>query len=192
MKEHPILMTTESVNGILDSRKTQTRRMVKPQPTEAINDGSVYFGSSPRCRTYSDLANYCHYGQVGDRLWVRETWQQIKAGIVYKASWDSKPDWKWKPSIFMPRWASRITLEITGIRVERLQDITEEDAKAEGCVEHTRHVVAGLLVDPSIGRREHWSARVLYKSLWDSINGKKYPWSSNCWVWVIEFRRIKP
>jgi hypothetical protein len=138
----------------------------------------------------------CPYGQPGDRLWVRETWKpmnDLKGGGIPRwgitcgegCTWkEGCPDQSgpWKPSIFMPRWASRITLEIMDIRVERLQEITEEDALKEGC---EREMVA----DGS-----SWGAGLIdavenFEKLWDSINGKKYPWSSNPWVWVISFRR---
>lgn len=150
----------------------------------------------------------CPYGKRGDRLWVRETWCQVddrefggQLWIDYRstpsddgshpAGWHNAPDdaqaLKWRPSIHMPRSASRILLEITGIRVERLQEITEEDALAEGCEREFK-------ADGSVG----WGAGLIeatanFKILWNGINEKRgYSWESNPWVWVIEFKRITP
>jgi len=142
-------------------------------------------------------------GQPGDRLWVRETWAETcdEMGapiIVYRAdnasfyigdkhilgkctgywSLDNYPAYgKWKPSIFMPRWASRITLEITGVRAEKIQKITDEDVLCEGF----------RMNNPSI---IHLGYQESFKKLWDSINGKKYSWSSNPYVWVREFKTL--
>lgn len=156
-KERPILFSGPMVRAIIEGRKTQTRRIVKPQPTfdgkwwvhkgYACNDEDEFRGGLP---FFSD----CPYGHVGDRLWVRETWAQVEGPpgvihvghVLYRADacdnsgkrWSSvrpgDPDGevRWKPSIHMPRWASRLTLDVTGIRAERLQDISEEDAIAEG------------------------------------------------------------
>lgn len=157
MKERPILFSGPMVRAIREARKTQTRRVVKEiDPDEFVSSNEA-----------DNLALCCPYGAVGDRLWVRETWQGNQGDIRYGADGDSLHGYNgWRPSIFMPRWASRITLEVTGVRVERVQEISEEDAQAEG-VAH----------------------RCDYKVVWDAINGKKYPWSSNPWVWVIEFKR---
>lgn len=154
----------------------------------------------------------CKYGSVGDRLWVRETWTPVdhmvgsereepmaigyaadRAAIshghdnvhaldTYAWNWDAL---KWRPSIFMPRWASRIALEVTGVRVERLQAITESDAKAEGCERG-----AGTAVYPSGRAARLTSYRDGYSALWDEINRERAPWASNPWVWVVEFRRV--
>jgi hypothetical protein len=148
MKERPILFSAPMVRAILDGRKTQTRRVIK----EKLMRGE------------GAHVNNCQYGKPGDRLWVRETfcYHDYLARYLYKA--DGVTGVKWKPSIFMPRIASRIMLEITGIRVERLQDISEEDAIAEGWP-----------------KSSDW-----YRSLWESINGQG-SWVLNPWVWVIEF-----
>lgn len=156
----------------------------------------------------------CPYGSIRDRLWVRETWgfdnkeyielykkeiwrgepDRRTADVFYKASEEDInifPIGYWRPSIFMPRWASRINLEITDIRVERLHDITEEDAKVEGA----KATIWGVNEIDWSGLLGFPDQRTSYKNgfsiLWDSINGKKYPWSSNPWVWVIEFNQIK-
>jgi len=211
MKEHPILMTTDMVKAILDNLKSMTRRTYGLEKVNKNPDEWEYKGIedlAPRnihlfkhMPTDSFLNIKCPYGQVGDILWCKETWYPNPATCtpIYKADYplEEKPqvwsaDAKWRPSIFMPRWASRIDSEITDIRVEKLQDITEEDAVKEGCIAHHIHIVEGILVNSSIGRMDYITARENYKNLWNSINGQKYPWSSNPWVWPIEFRRIKP
>jgi hypothetical protein len=139
------------------------------------------------------------YGQLGDRLWVRETFALevpgCDRGVSYRAdhidpSGDAGP-LKWKPSIFMPRWASRITLEITNVRVERLQDISEEDAIAEGVEQLSASVWRNYFEDCALCSATH-----SFSSLWQSINGKNRPggewdaWESNCWVWAVRFHMI--
>ena len=184
MKERPILFSGPMVRAILEGRKTQTRRVLKLQDYDG---GDCYETKDGILR---DILSLCPYGIPGDRLWVRETWRRHKEnlpdGIMYRANnmlsfftgdepeaaHDCKRTDFWRPSIFMPRWASRITLEITGVRVERLQEITEEDAISEG--------VLSSDYDKTY--------RYAFSVLWDSINGKKYPWSDNPWVWVIDLR----
>lgn len=200
MKERPILFSGPMVRAILEGRKTQTRRVVKPplspdhlgqwEPTTiggtGITDsrGNVVPEMGVIWHTRTGQVIGCPYGQTGDNLWVRETWADLRPynGIAYRAD-VSKTGiiTKWKPSIFMPRWASRITLEITGVRVERVQEITAMDCISEG-----------------IKRSQAWDVHdrateeiCSFLSLWDSINGKKHPWVSNPWVWVISFKRIE-
>ena len=164
MKERGITMTAESVRAILDGSKTQTRRVV-------------------RFRSYADerygvYPHECPYGVPGDRLWVKETWcPQLNAfgqtpdgrPPFFRADGDALPvAHKWRSSRYMPRWASRITLEITEIRVQRVQDISGNDARAEG-----------------FGRREH------FIRTWDALNAKRgHEWDKNDWVWVISFKRV--
>lgn len=192
MKEKPILFSAPMVRAILDGRKTQTRRVVKKAiPDESfINapyNGFAFVGQF-NGGTYT-VPFLCPYGQPGDRLWVRETWQTYKefdrvrpndisnqSEIQYPATYDGWDSRK-RPSIHMPRWASRITLEITNVRVERLQDITDADALAEG-VDQTNTSIGGYATER-------------FKRLWQSINGQG-SWAANPWVWVIEFKRIKP
>lgn len=161
MKERPILFQGEMVRAILEGRKTMTRRVIKLAEFKECNDvpGSDWYFRS-KSGIWSDvstaqlIAKYCPFGQVGDRLWVRETWkcEELNTGldgVRYQAdnafvsiqnSIEASDLWgeayregnQWRPSIFMPRWASRINLEITKVRVERVQDISEADAKAEG------------------------------------------------------------
>ncbi|NBK26049.1 MAG: hypothetical protein EOM68_29045 [Spirochaetia bacterium] len=249
MKERPIIMGAESVRAILDGRKSMTRRVVKDQPPSIFKH---VCGNDPKNRLlnakgervflfldqpdigypfsevfgtqrFPDNAFKCPYGQVGDHLWVRESWASlgfhegnvpihvlkdnngIEHDVVYSAEC---PDFEWldengsceynkngtqashwKSPMFMSRLMSRITLEITDVRVERLQDITESDARAEGIVD------GGCL---NCGEHEPCGcdnpmpeARDAYIHLWNTLNAKRgYPWESNPWVWVIEFKVV--
>lgn len=204
MKERPILFSGPMVKAILDGRKTQTRRVVKHK-----NDWYMEGGMSwPEFESYvyaeDGIKVPCPYGQPGDRLWVRETWAPLAVsskGAYYRADIEEPKSGAWKPSIHMPRWASRITLEITGIRVERLQEIGRDDAFAEGLSAITKD---GKLIKYGITDRDglpgnddygwHWSkfevdARLAYRKLWESINGPG-SWDANPLVWVVEFRRV--
>lgn len=201
-REKPILMSAPMVRAILEGRKTQTRRVVTPQPefTAASGDSWEWHGGPALARAgygsryvHSNwtaveraMLKVCPFGQPGDRLWVRETWAPMPGGpetkqngVVYRASEGGK--WTWKPSIFMPRWASRITLEITGVRVERLQEITRDSALAEG-------VDLSMELWPNVNSSDKALKR--FPALWESINGKKHPWDSNPFCWVIEFKRL--
>ncbi len=187
MTDRPILFSGPMVRAILAGQKTQTRRVAKGVVARHTSTGEALANidsAGPRVR--------CPYGQPGDRLWVRETFghfernDTLKPGdtIYYRADGECLELEPWRPSIHMPRWASRILLQVTGIRVERLQDITRADALAEGIVE-TRDGYG--LPDGS-----HYHAddpRESYWSLWEAING---PGSvqSNPWVWVVEFKRL--
>lgn len=224
MSERPILFSGEMVRAILAGKKTQTRRVIKPQP-QALNDRGwfEYRGKSRGKCTWNafvtkavlgtaPIEEWCPYGQPGDRLWVRETWNTVDyevdypgVCIRYKASeptpgvlrqsedywisWDivekhgDNPDKymdanfrsDWRPSIHMPRWASRITLEVTGVRVEQVQDISEADVQAEGCETGS----------------EYWYDE--FRKLWNAINDKRgFGWYTNPWVWVVEFRMVRP
>jgi hypothetical protein len=192
MKEHPILFSGPMVKAILDGRKTQTRRAIKPQP-ELYKRGGPIFGDAQLVRwkdkidTAPILLNIamkslCPYGRIGDRLWVRETWQESTSGVHYRADTDILPG-TWRPSIHMPRWASRLTLEITGVKVERVQEISEEDIKAEGFDRiQYRGYTSRKIDDPED-----------FSDAWDAMNAKRgYSWASNPYVWVISFKRIDP
>ncbi len=183
MKDHPIPFRSEMVKAILEGRKTMTRRPLKWQPDEdakiTVLKGIAYIGDSTSGGLVTRVP--CKYGIPGDLLWVKETWTCSKTdGLIpvpmYRAdgelSHEDGSPIKWTPSLFMPRWASRITLEITNIRVERVQEITEEDAFKEG--------VIPLQMDQG-------DPRPCFEGLWDSINGKG-AWKRNDWVWVIEFK----
>ena len=199
MRERPILFSAPMVRAILAGAKTVTRRAVK----------ECHIDAAPPASFFQWLRERCPYGLPGDRLWVREAfihepadfcWEASvsipcrPASTVYRA--DHEGDTRgagWKPSIYMPRNLSRITLEVTGVRVERLQDISEKDAQAEG-IERTEDFfgcpcwrVYGepdgeevVAPDDPIGS---------YRSLWESINGPG-SWEANPWVWAVSFRRL--
>lgn len=175
-KFKPILFSTPMVQAILYGRKTQTRRTIKPQPQTAQHGKVLY---KDRELTINSLVNHAPI-QKGDILWVRETFKLLNPyGLPqykYKADWDTYNtgvELKWKPGVFMPKSASRIFLSVVGVRVERLQDISDTDAIAEGVEQHS-----------DIGAI--WS----FQSLWESINGQK-SWTENPWVWVYDFKRIE-
>lgn len=179
MTERGMIFNGEMVRAILDGRKTQTRRVMKPQPDE---DGLAKVINGPWVDT-SERIYRCPFGVPGDRIWVRETWaryniDQHSHDMAYRAT--TPEDWpkegRWRPSIHMPRWASRILLEITDVRVERLQAITLGDiCKEFGC---------GLYdFRPATYGFQAW------EELWKSIYGGD-SWQANPWVWVIEFKRI--
>lgn len=197
MTERPMLFNNPMVRAILDGSKTQTRRAVKGVPLEWLGNGfSPEYVALPE-------NNLSPYGQVGDQLWVREngweppnrTAKMMREGADTWADYYYDADgftdieheqfkqwgFKRRPSIHMPRWASRIQFEITGVRIERLQDISEADALEEGI---TYNMIPNNGLDPM-------RARTWFRGLWESINGPG-SWEANPWVWVVEFRRVKP
>jgi len=190
MKEHPILFSGPMVRAILEGRKTQTRRVIKPQPIFKFGgDGTFYWKDEPD--RFPQLFE-CPYGQPGDHLWVREAFAPNyfdNGQPGYKADWSSLAaeyvkEPRWYPSIHMPRYLSRITLEITGIRVGRLQDISEKDC----CLETGSPLEWEGPGDEPYKR----DMRTAFATLWDSINaGRGYSFDSNPWVWVVEFRRVE-
>ena len=192
MKEHPILFDGEMVRAILGRYKTRTRRVIKPQPAFANNAWhwkNICWGVGGAQISDEFIVDHCPYGKPGDHLWVRETWRQhhpetsYSKGIVYRADapralgmGSHSDSYKWKPSSYMPRWASRITLEITGVRVEKLQEITSIDAVREGIQN------GAYAVNPVRS----------FRRLWDSTNKTKgYNWDENPWVWVVEFKKLE-
>ena len=212
--EHPILFSTPMVQAILEGRKTMTRRIVNmeylnKEPYEwSVKhiDEMLFTFSNKGCAQSVDIRN--PYGQPGDKLWVRETWcKSAREWFFYKAGGSDiklellkEEGFKWKPSIHMPKAAARIWLMITDVRVERLQDISEEDAKAEGIEKITLsnevykcyqcdkgHLGINNLCEDGFFD----SANKSFESLWKKINGAE-SWNSNPWVWVIEFKRIEP
>lgn len=242
VKETPILFTGEMVQAILAGRKTQTRRIVKPQPElhdfgvggEAyafvkgkhnVHNGFIAIGI--KAFNNGETCNICPYGHIGDRLYVKENaWMYCEkvpngttktgrpkfkyvpirtAPVFYKQDHPQKPDvivacghrqnplvWRMKVGRFMPRWASRITLEITSIRVERLNDISEADAQSEGCerpILRPGPRLGDFAGKPLYGHPMTGYYVDAYKTLWESINGKG-SWEKNVFVWVIEFKRI--
>lgn len=216
VRERPILFSAPMVRAILEGRKTQTRRVMKPQPLGAPPKIGCHELDGGRYGFFDEERDFaCPYGAPGDRLWVKETWQaRIQTShecdewylcdgpprelrdrfgdpeIEYKAT--SPGLGPWRPSIFMPRWASRITLEVVSVRVERLHDISEEGAIAEGIKRgeyqgepvHWRNYLATSPVDLCASPIES------YRSLWESINGLG-SWDANPWVWVVEFERCR-
>ena len=204
MKKRPILFSAPMVRALLDGSKTQTRRVVKFNDRLGRWDADGCYVVQPDTIAKTPWTEHsirwniaCPFGQPGDRLWVRETWwhDEEDNSIIYRVDANSDivdvnkretglAKYNWRPSIFMPRAASRITLEITAVRVERLQDISGADAQAEGIVPDgdggwhladTRHYMG----DPISS----------YASLWEYINGAD-SWDLNPWVWVIEFKKV--
>lgn len=235
MRERPILFAAPMVRAILDGRKTQTRRVIKPprdheMPCDPLDESDI-----------AELLAVCPYGQPGDRLWVRETWgyrgsswsserPEVQRHHIHYRADDSRRDftrardddsglptcrpprpgedyvrdyyngyldryWKaWRPSIHMPRWACRLVLEVTAVRVERLQAISETDAIAEGIERDPQH--------PELWQRgplrrdvrpTPWTGfpRLAFQALWEGLHGTA-GWDANPWVWVVEFRAVTP
>jgi hypothetical protein len=213
MKERPILFSGPMVRAILEGRKTQTRRVVKPQPHQHDNfakpgpwwphkEYAYRIGTRP-------MVALCPHGVPGDRLWVRETWAWPgEEEVLYRASHQHiqdkmrsdpmYPQFVWRPSIFMRRYHSRITLEVTGVRVERLLDISGNDAVSEGVEEAAGPDIPlfrDYVQEPTErGRPDfaEWFAdpRDSFRTLWSSINGAE-SWAANPWVWVVEFKRVE-
>lgn len=210
MKERPILFSGAMVRAILEGRKTQTRRVVKPQP-EWVVDGKPLLPKTVHVLKGNDIVAIdgpednpakkfcqripCPYGVPGDRLWVRETWGSCttngtvcsgyRADVAHRPEIEAGVD-RWRPSIHMPRWASRLLLEVKAVRVERLREISQDDAQREG--------MRGPLIDPELDRIVNQIGRTpreCFGFLWDSINAKRgHSWESNPWVWVVEFERV--
>ncbi|HBY4949381.1 hypothetical protein ACQX9G_06505 [Klebsiella pneumoniae] len=218
--ERGMIFNGEMVRALLSGRKTQTRRIIKPQPELTLSGSlSGKWLSRPLngllLPKIEDIAIHCPFGAVGDRIWVRETWgvvshafsddglmidwvpdrpataiHEMPFGNGYYSGYaiyatdgdftwgddDGYEDgrWCWKPSIHMPRAASRILLEITDVRVERLRSMSQDDARAEGVIAASGPMEAGLA----------------FRELWDSIYGEE-SWKANPWVWVIEFKRVE-
>ena len=254
MTERGMIFNAEMVRAIMDGRKTQTRRIMKVQPSEGFSPMNMALETDYNARWYTpareDSKGYLHpckhqvfgvandnegytcpFGHPGDRIWVRETWAQLgnedgcaidwndnlvkdagaEAARIYRASctigdyglWQIPDDafWKphtddrqyegtWRPSIHMPRWASRITLEITKIRVDRLQNISETDAEAEGIDMEALFDAQDYydcIADHNMTGRP--TVTGAFKYLWESIYGDE-SWQANPWCWVIEFRRL--
>jgi hypothetical protein len=199
MKERPILFNAEMVRAILKGRKTVTRREVK---RDWIQSAQAPLETSPGAyHFWCSGERACPYGKPGDRLWVRETFAALSAGEyepvkpaqgygqeIRFAATDPLADlcadtrgYTWRPSIHMPRWASRILLEISEVRVERLCDISEEQALAEGAT-----------FDPDgCPWTENTTAYEGFRSIWFQISGLEN-WRTNPWVWVVEFKRVEP
>lgn len=192
MIERPILFSTPMIQALLDGRKTQTRRIAKLTDAGHVKERGGHRRWHP-ADPEAHLA--CPYGQPGDSLWVRETHYVQSAGyrdgsgrlILYRATEPDAPC-TWTPSIFMPRWASRLALHIIDVRIERLRNITEADAMAEGAMYHDGHGVghSGWRHDY---KDVHADARSSYARLWSEINGAD-SWTSNPWVWAVTFKTL--
>lgn len=199
IKERPILFSGSMVRALLDGRKTQTRRIVKNVDPEIFpycvtfdeKNGlpAITFSDDVGDCVTSRIVATCRQGKPGDRLWVRETLLQDTEGYIYRADGDFEENAKilggWVPSIHMPRCASRILLEITNVRVERLNEISEEDAIAEG-IKNYENGTYGL-DDP--GCCMGVKPSVAYMRLWNHINCQG-SWDINPWVWIIDFKVI--
>lgn len=188
MKERPILFSAPMVRALLAGTKTVTRRLLKPRHDFHVEDGVPFFEAYVYGEPESPRVP-CPYGEPGDRFWVREAFrtsrdEPVKPGaeILYPAclnDYDRKDKGPWRPSIHIPRWASRITLEVTGVRAERLHDITEEGARSEG-------------VEPFVHPAGAVSYRDGFANLWNDINGETMPFDENPWVWVVSFKAVAP
>lgn len=224
--ERPILFSGPMVRAILGGSKTQTRRIVKPQPVQHIPATNNWpgedlwtwekldhaNGSSPGVHASTAalkrmMIEKCPHGKPGDQLWVREAWATQSSlhmapalysnNAIYRADTHAglekkNGDQKWRPSIHMPRWASRITLEITEIRVERLQDINGEDAKDEGAECRTDLSWAGSTDESFYPHGFYGEGNIAgFKELWQSTNGPE-SWNANPWVWVVSFKKVAP
>lgn len=198
MKERPILFSAPMVRTLLAGTKTQTRRVANFTANGHVKEPCGHRRWHP---ADPDAALACPYGQPGDRLWVRETWAAPHSDDarpprsihcdwmqIHYAATEERGGLLWRPSIHMPRWASRITLEIIGVRVERLQDISEDDAKAEGAWGPDDSIISQVAahfgcepigVHPSLA----------YRMAWEQINGAG-SWEANPLVWAVEFKRV--
>lgn len=219
MKERGMIFNSEMVRAILDGRKTQTRRIMKPQPEPCPRGGHWWPSNAFKTMLHVEdemqngkggwgglVGDACPFGDVGDRIWVRETWAEAGASAqdlkLYRANYpehvpsiyENVPpaeEIRWTPSIHMPRWASRILLEITDVRVERLNAISEEDAEAEGIdmeALYDSQDCYDCIADHNMTGRP--TVTGAFKYLWESIYGEE-GWKSNPWVWVIEFKRVE-
>jgi len=208
MRERPIIFNSEMVRAVMEGRKVQTRRIVdKVRPDNCLvvrKPTKTKCGIHTHVLDAVEQG-ICPFGAVGDRLWVRETWSEDFANyypndrVWYAADDDRRLDievvdgvrgiyspesdvhvtFRWRPSIHMPRWASRITLEITGVRVERLTALSDDDARNEGCPAQLPH-----------NPEDEHQARTWFRGLWSELYGEE-SWQANPWVWVIEFKRVE-
>lgn len=191
-RERPILFSAPMVRAILAGTKTQTRRVAKID--DVAHGKPVQWVSVAPCTT-GILEVSCPYGEPGDRLWCKETWCPDVGCVTstwYRATSPELPPGaghRWRPSIHMPRWASRITLEITGVRVERLQVISEADAMDEGC-RPAPMSMTGVYCGADVLAASAREYRDAYRLLWEQINGPG-SWDANPWVWVLEFRTLE-
>ena len=231
VKERGMIFNAEIVRAILDGRKTQMRLIMKPQPKDCPRGGHWWPSDKHRTMLHVEEAlqnsegiwagivgDACPFGDVGDRIWVREAFQgplvseelleeyraypekfENPEYCEYAADGGPRPEYcdlddnlrhGWRPSIHMPRWASRITLEITGVRLERLQNISDEDVDAEGFAGDYPTSALPALFPGEPSDWSHLSMQDCYGVLWQSIYGEE-SWQANPWVWVITFQRVE-
>lgn len=201
-REKPIPFSAPMIQAVLADSKTQTRRIMKPQPIAMVGGGAIpcssFAPAAGQGQRYKPIA--CPYGKVGDQLWVREAWRAPAScnhlpprsisdseAVRFIADEVAGPDpgfGKGRPGMFMPRWASRLQLELTEVRAERLQDISQADAIAEGAPPSHSSIDR---ISREFGFDDF--PRSWYAQLWDDINGAG-SWAANPWVWVVSFRRI--
>ena len=222
--EKPILFKTEMVQAILAGKKSMTRRIIKPQPNGQLKCVIKHETKGRSCwmednaDQLSKDFKFHKYYEVGDILWVRETWAKLcrvdengythydEETIYYAADGGPSIDlydadgfllddqnMKWRPSIFMPRYAARLFLKVKDIRVERLQDITEEDARSEGIKWTNEGPLHAHYLNHNLNAFLNFkTSKEAFSSLWDNINLKRgYGWGINPWVWVVEFERVE-
>ncbi len=207
-EERPILFGGPMIKAILECRKTMTRRVIKPDISSGFDAGhgpedakAGYPFVEDEYGNFHKATDFCPYGKPGELMWVRETFgpglgdnpTPTLGYVAYRADGEYPARLKdthvWRPSIFMPRWASRITLKITEARVERLQDISEEDAIAEG-ITGPHDVGYQAFRVPGDSKPRYSSAKSAFADLWDSINAKRgFGWDTNPWLWAIRFER---
>lgn len=220
-RERPILFSAPMIRALLAGRKTQTRRIVTFPPSGSfvcveMNDGTYWPYISDDGETEIRLSGShegeedpmsCPYGAPGDRLWVKETFREpgslmradgkmppnlYRDDVVWKAD-DETQDGPWRSPLFLPRRLSRLTLEVEAVRVERVQDISAADIIAEGAVERAHeHDGLGRMPVSAFDKMAYLDLISLWSSGWDAINGKRAPWASNPWVWVVTFRVVTP
>jgi len=199
MRELPIIFCTSMVQATLARRKTMTRRVsglkeINQNPDEWRFAGYFDGGLVRFISIHNDDRLIKPRYQVGDHLWVKETWQEgslvrpvIADKVIYRA--DNIYSASWKSALFMPKWYARLWVSVISVKAERLWDITPEDCVKEG-IQLYGHEEIGTIELPN-GNRRYGTLTTCFRGLWDALNGEQHPWESNPWVWVYEFERSK-
>ncbi len=205
MTERGIIFSAPMIRALLAGTKSQTRRAIaerdlgpiRSEGADLMADGLWYWRAG---KIHYQGGFRCPYGVPGDRLWVRETFrvedgcsnESGRNGVHYRAD-DEPGDQRWTSPIYMPRWASRLILELTEVRVQRLQEISEADAKAEGVEPQRIGTVTMSMHETSFTPTGTESFRQAYQNGWDKLNAKRcFPWAANPWVWALSFRKVEP